>query len=484
MTVQAVHWHEGMFLRPQHFQATQRYLLHVTGRVAKWNVHYNWGLRNIELDNDALANYRLVIRSLEACMRDGMVVSVPDDGILPVLDLKNAFGRENAVTVYLATPLLQHARSNVSSNGEANGSRFVVDTREMEDENTGLNPQPIQFRQLNLKLLLSNQDHSGYEVLPIMRIKRADRAEAVPQVDESYIPPLLSCSGWKPLEVGILQRIHDRIGKKLELLSSQIVSRNMTFDSQGQGDRLLFEQLRTMNQAYAPLGVQVFAQGVHPLTMYVDLCHLVGELAIFGAERRPPELPKYDHDDLGTCFWRVKQYIDQLLDIVIEPEYKERAFMGAGLRMQVALEPSWLEPGCQLFVGVQGSLPPEQCVRLLNSGLDMKIGSSDRVDEIFRLGEAGLRFNYTSHPPRALPVQPGLIYFEVDRQSQSEEWDKAERSLTLAVRLNENLIVSNIQGQRTLTIKVGGQTTTLQFTLYVVPRKYQHNPDEVHWGAD
>jgi type VI secretion system protein ImpJ len=42
--------------------------------------------------------------------------------------------------------------------------------------------------------------------------------------------------------------------------------------------------------------------------------------------------------------------------------------------------------------------------------------------------------------------------------------------LTLAIRLNENLIVGDIQGQQTLSIKTGGQTTTLQFTLFVVPK--------------
>jgi type VI secretion system protein ImpJ len=85
-----------------------------------------------------------------------------------------------------------------------------------------------------------------------------------------------------------------------------------------------------VNEAYSPLGTLLFAQGVHPLTVYTELCQLVGRLAIFGAERRPPELPRYDHDDLATCFYRVKQYIDSLLDIVVEPEYKERAFIGSG----------------------------------------------------------------------------------------------------------------------------------------------------------
>ena len=44
-----------------------------------------------------------------------------------------------------------------------------------------------------------------------------------------------------------------------------------------------------------------------------------------------------------------------------------------------------------------------------------------------------------------------------------------QKSLTLAIRLNENLIVGNIQGQRVLSIRTGQRSTTLQFTLYVVP---------------
>jgi hypothetical protein len=37
--------------------------------------------------------------------------------------------------------------------------------------------------------------------------------------------------------------------------------------------------------------------------------------------------------------------------------------------------------------------------------------------------------------------------------------------------LNEHLIAGNIQGQRVLSIKTAGQTTTMQFTLYVVPQE-------------
>jgi type VI secretion system protein ImpJ len=463
-----------MFLRPHHFQAAHRHAQYLSNLGEKWDLHHNWGLRAVEIDLDALANHRFVIRSLQARFRDGTLVSLPEDGTVPALDLKDSFGREDSLTVFLAVPVLQLGKANASANGPTDAARYLVDTQELEDENTGVNPQPLHVRLLNLKLLLSTQDHAGYAVLPVARLQKSGSAEGVPQLDESYIPPVLACDAWKPLHAGILQQVYDRVGKKIELLSNQVVSRGIGFESQTQGDQRTFAQLRELNEGYAVLGIAGFAPGVHPWQAYVELCRIVGQLAIFGATRRPPELPHYDHDDLGTCFYRVKQYIDALLDVVVEPEYKERPFVGAGLRMQVTLEPAWLEPSWQTFVGVLSpNLSTEENIRLLTRAgqLDMKMGSSERVDEIFRLGQQGLKFAHAPRPPSALPSTTGLVYYQVNRASQLEEWQNVQRSLTLALRLNENLIVGNIQGQRVLTIRTRGQTTTMQFTLYLVPHQ-------------
>ena len=249
------------------------------------------------------------------------------------------------------------------------------------------------------------------------------------------------------------------------------MGRNIGFDSHGQGDPLVFAQLRELNESYARLGILSFAQGIHPIDAYLELAQLVGRLSIFGATRVPPPLPRYDHDDLGGCFYRAKQHIDALLDIFVEPDYKERPFIGAGLRMQVALETAWLESVWEMYIGVQSTLEPEECVRLLTKSgqLDMKVGSSDRVDTIFRMGLAGLQFDHSQSPPRVLPTIPGLIYFQVRRGMQQGEWQNVNKSLTLAIRLNENLIAGNIQGQRVLSIRTGQRSTSLQFTLFVVP---------------
>jgi type VI secretion system protein ImpJ len=468
MTARAVHWNEGMFLRPHHLQAAQRYASGQLHRSSQCDQHYNWGLRSFELDKEALANHRLVIRALQIRLHDGTIVSVPEDGVLPEINLKAALTGESTVTVYLAIPIVHLGRGNLAGERPIEGGRYLVDTLDLEDENTGLNPQPVEVRRLNLQLLLSTQDHAGFEVLPLACFEKSAGADATPKLHLAYIPPVVGCDAWAPLQTEVLQAIYDRVGRKIEILSDMVLSRGISLETQSQGDALIVNHLRVLNEAYALLNVVAFAQGVHPLPAYYELCRLVGQLAFFGETRRTPDLPRYDHDDLGGCFYAVKKHIDALLYDIKEPDYKSRPFEGAGKRMQVTLEPAWLETVWQMFVAVKSPLRPEECVGLLSKGgLDMKIGSSDKVDRIFQMGAMGLKFTHTPTPPRALPHVAGMVYFQVSRES--EEWENVRKTLTLAVRLNENKIVGNIQGQRVLTIqRADGQPTTMEFTLYVV----------------
>ena len=122
-----------------------------------------------------------------------------------------------------------------------------------------------------------------------------------------------------------------------------------------------------------------------------------------------------------------------------------------------------------MFIGGHSPrLTAAECVRLLTRGglLDMKMGSAGRVEEIFKYGSPGLKFEYKAGPPGVLPS--GRTYLQVSRASQQEEWQDVQKSLTLAIRLNEKHIQGSIQGQQELRIAIAGQTHTMQFNLYVL----------------
>jgi type VI secretion system protein ImpJ len=467
-----------MFLRQHHFLTEHRQMVKLQQLDEKWALHHNWGIRSIQLNTDALGNFRFSVSELKARLRDGTLIEVPEDGPLPELDLKSTLESNRKVTIFLGVPLLKSSHPNIASDGPSDSTRYYLITRQVDDENLGVNPQPIAFRRLNLKLLLSTQNLAGFETIPLARVEKADRAAATPQLDADYIPPVLACDAWHELSVNILQHIHGRIGRKIEKLAGPAVSHGITLnslDSLTQKGNLSFAQLRVFNEAWAYLSNLAYVEGIHPLTAYLELCRLGGQLSIFSAARRPPDLPLYNHDDLGGCFHWIKRYLNELIDIAPEPDYEERDFIGRGLRMQVDIDPAWLTTrSVPMFVGVISPLEPDLCAKELER-LGTKIGSAERVEMIYRRRDVGLQFTQVPKGSlhQALPTDAGpnnyYTYFQINRELQQNEWQSVESSNTLAIRFKEDIIVGKIEDEREVTLRLSSDMT-FRFELYVLVR--------------
>lgn len=459
-----------MFLRPQHFQMAQRYWAFSATQGNRWDLQYGWGIRTVEIDRDALTNFRCVVRRVQARLRDGTIINIPEEGKLNPVDLTPSFQKASTVTAFLAVPTLRSGQPNLQENPDDTQTRYRVTTQEMTDENTGINAQPIQVRQLNVQLLVTPRDTRGYEVLPVGRFKLSADANATPELETEFFPPVLACDAWEPLHFQILHNLCERLSTKIELLAGRLVGEGISFDTEGEGHQQTLFQLHELNQAATTLDQFRSIPGVHPLWLYTELCRVVGKLAIFGSERRPPPLPHYDHDDLGGCLHALKRIIDGYLDSFVEPEYRHRGFVGIGAGLQADLEPAWLEPGRDLYIGVKSKLNSARVVDLLGQGgqLNMKIGSAERADTIFRLAQEGLHFSHVANPPRVLPTSEDVVYFRISRDASNREWSFVQTSLTLAVRINVNALSGDIQGKRAVTIRLEDQTAMLQMTLYVI----------------
>jgi type VI secretion system protein ImpJ len=468
-----VNWFEGMFLRPHHFQAADRYWTEATQTSEQWDHQYFYGVRRLELSGEAIANHQVQVNLCHARMQDGTLISIDPGQELDRVDLKAAFASESAVMVYLAVPKLKMGLANVAAGTNDGKQRYAATTESLQDECAGGNDQEIQLRSPNVRLLLSTQDAAGYEVLPIARIQRAGQSGATPEVDAMYFPPLLAVDAWPPLGLGIVRAVYDIIGKKIEVLTEQVAQRGITLGSQEPGDLDRLLMLSQLNIASATLGVMAFASGIHPLTAYTEMCRIVGRLAIFGSERRVPDLPRYDHDDLARIFRRVKELIELLLGGVRDYEYEQRFFLGEGKGMRVTIESKWLGPDWQWFVGVQrGSLSEKECLALLSPGeLDWKLGSARQVDSLFEFGAGGLQLTPLPQAPRALPPSRDWLYFEVSRQN--EAWKDVLQTQTLAMRLKDALIVNRkeLQGERKLVVAARGKQFALSFALFAVPTR-------------
>jgi type VI secretion system protein ImpJ len=482
-----IHWSEGMFLRPQHFQAADRHLTEAISLSVKAGEECSYGIVRLDIDPVALSNRQFELRSCQARMRDGTVVwlefseepdrlslrdlVVDSTGLVSALDEPRQ--SKDSVRVFLAIPKLDISAANVSPPASPEGSRWRMKSQMVQDDTSGGNEQSVDFRGLNVRLLLSTDDLSGFEVLPIAQLRRASNREEAPEIDPDYFPPSLSLDAWPPLGRDVVRGTYDLVSRKVELLAEQAVSRQVGFSSSEPGDIDRLFMLSKLLESQAALRVMAFSKGVHPRVAYTELCRLAGQLAVFEPDRRIAELPIYDHDDLATIFRDVKARIEQMMMRVAVLEFEQRYFVGVGpATLSVTLDSKWLENGWHCYVGVfRGDLSEKECQDLLTgpNNLDWKLGSAEEVERLFRLGVPGLQLLPTDRPPRALPARVGWSYYRIGTENPA--YKAVQLSQSLAIRLRDSSVANSrtLAGQRRVDVASGERPGALEFAVFAVP---------------
>ncbi|WP_169978657.1 type VI secretion system baseplate subunit TssK [Tautonia rosea] len=468
MSKRAVHWYEGMFLKPHHFQAADRFHRDRLRESEDWLHPHNWGLRSLEIDPDAIANFTFILRSCQARFRDGTTLNVPGEATVDPLDLRPILSAHPEATISLAVPTWQPGRANVALSSSADGPRYVIDAVDQPDENTGGDEEGIEFRRVQARLLASHVDPTGYETLPLARVSRSASADAPPRIVRSYTPPILGLDGWEPLNDEV-QSVFQMLRAWIDQEASYLVGRKITFESQviGESDRIL--KLSAVNGAFSAMQSVLFTRGLHPIHVYIELCRLLGHLSIFDDARRPIDVPNYDHDDIGPIYARVIAEIRRLIGGGRGPEWTKRYFQLEGRRFQVHLDADWLRETTKLYIGVETvELNDAECDELMR-GTNWKLGAGEQVGEIFRQGQSGLGLQPLNRIPPALPRN--VVYFEV--QKKEPYWRDVLRTRTLGLRFNleGGSFLGDSEAKQLVALPRPriGSLVELQFAVYVIP---------------
>jgi type VI secretion system protein ImpJ len=466
MTSHSVYWGDGLFLRPHHFQRLELHSQESLRLTESWATPNHYGLVRFSYEQDALSNWRISLRECHLRLPDGSQVRYPEDCHIAAVSIpKTAFtNSESRVRVYVGISELRRGSANVGRTQTTPPARYVLHDEDVEDENRAGNPQALQFRKLNPQILIGSDAIKGFDAVPIMQLRLGSTAEAPPQIDTDYIPPLLAVDAWEPL-TSFVRSVTNRLGALADQLARQMNDRGVAFGSGHREDLERILHLHAINSSLGGLGWLPLSRGVHPQTVYCEFCRAVGELAIFRSERKIAELPVYDHDNPGPCF----RELGKLLEVESsEVPYERIPFSAQGLQMSVRLRPEWLAPAWAFYIGVEATLRTTRVNDLLTSEreLGIKAGSSEEVDNIFKFAKRGVRFMPVSEPPRAFPRQ-NWHFFRVDRD---EAWAGVEKTLNFGIRFNERMVVKQVPGENRMDVtdKESGGLATLAFSLFVI----------------
>jgi type VI secretion system protein ImpJ len=433
-----VHWHEGLFLQPQHLQTMQRLLNEQFINERRLVFAYPYGMIEARISADALENLLVRFDRLRAVMPSGLEVNVPDNADLPALDIKQAFASgSGSFTVSLGVPLYYPGRANAIEAGGKDDWRvkrlFKVAETTMADENTGENPQPLLTRRINARLLLEEDDRTDLEVLPLIRITHATGQDVgLPRQDPTYVPPCLVLSG-SPTLRDLVRDLANQIEASRKELVIQVTRGGFSIDTMR---GVQFEQvlrLRTLNRFSASLPHLVMAPGITPFALYLELRECLGELAALHPDRDQFDVAPYDHDNPAIAFNELSSKIRSLLRGAVAARFMQVAFVRDQKVMLADLTDEHINVPNEYFLGIRTREEARAVAQLVEDPDKFKLMAKSLVQQ--RIW--GIKLVEERHPPLELPSQSGLHYFRLMRSESQRMWDRIRDEKAMAIRWPE-----------------------------------------------
>jgi type VI secretion system protein ImpJ len=423
-------WTEGMFLRPQHFQQHDRYMERlINGRCLGLQPH-DRGFYNLKIDLSSLKIGKFALTECRGIFPDGTPFNLPEDDDLPLpFDISEDIRNE---IIYLSLPVRRPGATETESAANMDSlARFRTGERDVKDNNSGTEDEAsLQIGKLKSRLLLEKEERSGFTCLGVARIIEV-RADKNIIIDEHYIPPNLNCFAIPKLN-GFLRELHGLLNTRGEAVAGRVAMSGHG----GVAEIADFLLLQIVNR-FQPLFEHLSNTcGVHPEEFYRFGIQLAGELAtFFRPEKRPANLPGYDHDELQTTFSPLMEELRELLGKVYQPSAIQIPLSKPKFGVYAAKRPEVNLLHNAIFVLAANAQVPPDTLRS-HFPQQVKIGSVEEIQQLVNSALPGISIHPLSVAPRQIPFHVGFTYFELNKHSPL--WDKMTSSGGFAIHIGGN----------------------------------------------
>jgi len=426
-----------MLLTPHHFQQWDNYYEELLNSRLASLAPYEWGVLDIQINNEAIANGNFDLIRCRAVLPDGLSVMVPETDPAPnARPVEGHFSPDaERLEVYLAIPGKRAGTANFQSNGGAPDQmiRYWQDAAKVFDETTGANEQQIALARGNLKILFGDEMSEGYSGIKIAELERTPTGQL--KISENYIPPALGIRASTWLE-NMLRQVVEILVAKSSSLGEQRRQRTTSLADFTTAEVAVFWLLHTVNSSIPGMAHLFRTRLVHPERLYFEMAELAGKLMTFTPDRHPKDIVRYEHEDLYYTFSTLFNEIRDLLETVIPtrcvpiPLERVRETLYAG-----RIQDDRLLKEAAFFLGVRSPLPDGQVIERVPRVV--KIASRDTIDIVIGSALPGVTLTHASPPPAPIPLRPKFQYFALDTSGMF--WERIAGSKALAVYVPEDI---------------------------------------------
>ena len=430
-------WTKGMFLTPQHFQTQDQFFADALQFRFAASQFANWGVTDLDIDTQALANGLFRLNRASGIMPDGEPFDVPEsDEMPPSRSVAEHFSPSaDSLDVFLALPEKRPRARNVTIPGGGNperaggppSTRYLAETRMFVDENMGDEEKPVEVARRSFRILFGEEYRAGFSVLRVAQVIR--NAAGLPVLSPRFVAPCLNLGSSNYLTM-LLRRQVEILATKRATLTGPRRQRGKVLAEFSPSETANFWLLHTVN-SYLPELKHIWkVRRGHPEAAYVAMLRLAGALATFSLEGQPENLPDYDHDDLGRCFTQLDDKIRDLMETVIPSKFvavplevRDRFIWGGAITEDQHFRNS------QFFLAISAKMGIDDLIR--KTPQLVKVSAQDDIQRMVRNALPGVTLRHTPVPPAAIPLKLDNQYFSLNQGGPL--WDAIVMSRQIAV---------------------------------------------------
>jgi len=430
MNKNRVVWHEGLFLRPQHLQQQERFLQHWIESRCGGIRSFNWGLMQLEWDEQHLTLGTVSLNKAHGVFPDGTPFDMPGSTPFPTpLQIPNTIKNE---VLYLAIPLIQHntllMTEKTEDSQENSLARYQLNDLVVPDLHTEQidSEADIQVGELTIRFLLESDKRNAYSTIPLARVIDVTK-NGVITLDKSYIPAVMSCRA-APVLANFITEIQGKLNHRGIALAKRLTSPNASGIS-GVTD-FLFLQL--INR-YEPLA-QHFQNNteLHPEELFRFIISLAGELATFTPNKRPAPFPEYVHSDPQHSFEPVMDAIRQTFETPDEQKTLSIPITKQALGIWVApINDQSLLTTAMFVLAVKADVASEKIRSKLPR--QITVATVEKIRTLIHAQVTGIEISALAVAPHQIPFHTGFSYFEIN--THHDVWQQLEHSGGLAIHI-------------------------------------------------
>ena len=441
---QAVYWHQGLFLQPQHFQ-----LFELNQKFQRKPLFHSitpdfWGVGDLDFSESALGARSFEVRSAKLVLRDGTYLEFPGNAHIAARSFDKLWEEgDQPLDVYLGLKKFSPTSSNVAVINDISEAA-TLETRYV----SVANPQPmpdlygvgpsasVPTLTALLRVFFGNELGSAqdYDLIHITQLVRD--SEDI-KVNKHFVPPCYSMSGSLYLK-DLSKDIRDDIAGRLRQLEEyKPDSNDMQSDDLTTENVRILQALMALNRIVPGIMHLLEMDEVHPWQLYGEFRKAAGEISTFSERYDMLGRVKgsdmlgilpYNHENLSECFRNLRQLINRMLnEISVGPEFftimePREDYLYALIKKELFVQRN------RFYLLTQTSENPKKSVDNLNR--IVRVATPDNLQVMIDHALPGVDLIELVSPPQGLPKRANTRFYRLEQSCS--EWESIERAGEIA----------------------------------------------------